>query len=104
MNSSQSFIQEYPVISFDLFIHAKITQCKIGLFCYVAKQLNSRNTPHLKIENIEILQKSYFLSRSILKNTLIETEIGFLVKTRPQLYFYITNVCRIEIIRNELFS
>ena len=42
MNSSEFFIQEYPVISFDLFIYAKITQCKIGLFCYVAKSLNFR--------------------------------------------------------------
>ena len=32
MNSSESFIQDYLVISFDLFMYAKITQCKIGSF------------------------------------------------------------------------
>ena len=32
MNSSESFIQDYLVISFDLFVYAKITQRKIGSF------------------------------------------------------------------------
>ena len=68
MNSSEFFIHEYPVISFDLFIYAKITQCKIGLFCYVAKSLNFR---------AKLIFKKYQFSVGIdFSMVLIETEIG----------------------------
>ena len=32
MNSSEFFIQEYPVISFDLFIYAKLHNVKLVYF------------------------------------------------------------------------
>ena len=84
MNSSEFFIQEYPVISFDLFIYAKITQCKIGLFCYVAKSLNFRKMAYLKSKS---LKTANFRTESIFQWSLLRLKLVFLIKNRLKLYF-----------------
>ena len=48
MNSSESFIQDYLVISFDLFMYAKITQCKIGSFRNFSRAAHFQVKGHLK--------------------------------------------------------
>ena len=87
MNSSEFFIQEYPVISFDLFIYAKITQCKIGLFCYVAKSLNFR----AKL----IFKKDQFSVGIDFSMVLIKTEIGLFDQKQAETIFYTTSVYRV---------